>query len=176
MWVECLGEPVDTFANRRKRNDDGKEKCAGAGECRLGVGSGIVRLVNPGICKKGGHTQKHSRGPSVGKVSRVLGESDAQGRESSQQPGLRSDRQMRQCEPGDVALDHEQQADCSCFDRLVTAEYQPVLMLLMHNFADSHGVKRSPAQRARSTGRAAVGTIEWESQNWSRRNPAARHR
>jgi len=144
---ERFGQLVDAFAERGVGDGEREGGGAEAGEGGFGVCAGIVRGVGEGVGCEGADAEKGGGGPAVQKevlddVPRVLREGDGEGGRDREQAGFGGDGEMRQGGLGEVALDHQQQADGSGFDGLVAAERQAELVLLLRDVGHRHhGIK-----------------------------------
>src|SRR5271157_1366108 len=74
----------------------------------------------------------------LAKVARILRKCQADCRKDGEHAGLRSYCKMCQSDCGEVALDHEQQANRSRLNGFMPAEHQPVLVFLMKEVTQFH--------------------------------------
>ena len=135
---EGLRDTIDSPADRRARNHQGKEKGANASQGGLGVFSRVVRAVNRGIRQERADTKNGRCRPLIGEVPSVRCERHAKDRGHGQQSCLRGDEEMRQGDIGKMSLDHQHYADRARFNGFVPAEGQSELMFLSEETMQVH--------------------------------------
>ncbi len=135
---KMLGEPIDSFSQRRERNRDRKPKSAESRKRGLRVFSGIVRLVRYRVREKGADSEERRCEPSIGKVSRITRKRDTQSGDDGQQSGLARNPDVNHRDHTEVTLHHQEHAYGPRLYRLVSAKRQPELMPLVQQTFQIH--------------------------------------